>query len=213
MIRCAEVRDIPFLVEAIIAAEKSGTETVSYCQLFGLTECELRDVLAEILVEDVIGQELSVSGFRIAEVGGEAAAAACGWIEAAEEIPSTILKANLLHHFLGAARIEKAKPHFATLASLSFPRQVGALQLESIFVVDRFRGRNLIQDVLLQHLDAARSQHSPKAQIILSGQNQSALKAYQKLGFYVVAEKTVAVAETAGILPANTKLLLEKPLC
>jgi hypothetical protein len=77
-IRRAVATDIPFLVDVIISAERSGTDKLSYSTLFDLPEAHVRRLLAEMLAEDVTGQELCVSGFLIAEVLHECAGAACG---------------------------------------------------------------------------------------------------------------------------------------
>ena len=50
--RKAEEKDIPFLIETIIAAEKSGTDVFSYSKIFELPELEIRKILADILAED-----------------------------------------------------------------------------------------------------------------------------------------------------------------
>ena len=65
-IRKATEKDIPFLIETIIAAEKSGTETIAYCSIFSLGKEEFTELLKNILEEDIQGQELCVSDFLIA---------------------------------------------------------------------------------------------------------------------------------------------------
>ena len=65
--RKAEEKDIPFLIETIVAAEKSGTDVFSYSKIFELPELEIRKILADILAEDVTGQELCYSDYLMAE--------------------------------------------------------------------------------------------------------------------------------------------------
>ena len=49
--RKACLDDIPFLTETIIQAEKSGTEILSYKEIFGLQELEIRNIIKDILSE------------------------------------------------------------------------------------------------------------------------------------------------------------------
>ena len=44
IIRPASSNDIPFLVDTIIEAEKSGTSILTYNTIFGLTEIEVKRV-------------------------------------------------------------------------------------------------------------------------------------------------------------------------
>ena len=48
-IKKATENDIPFLVETIVAAEKSGTSVFSYATLFEVNENKVKEVLTEIL--------------------------------------------------------------------------------------------------------------------------------------------------------------------
>ena len=65
-IRQAGAEDIDFLIEAIIEAEKSGSEMISYCGIFGLSQAELIELMRKMLAEDLEGQQLCISGFAIA---------------------------------------------------------------------------------------------------------------------------------------------------
>ena len=49
-----------------------------------------------------------------------------------------------------------------------------------------------------------------KAQIILSKTNDSAYKAYGKMGFEIASEKFCDNLEIIKILPSNKKLMMEK---
>jgi len=213
-LRRAGSDDRDFLVDAIVGAERGVAERISYCEIFGLDEPELRALLADILAEDLEGQELCTSGFLVAEIDGAPAAAACGWIEGESELPSTLIKANLLHHFLGAERVERAEPWLARLASLSLPRETGAAQLESIYVRPDQRGRGLSMRVLDAQLRElrARAPELDKAQIILVRDNASARRAYEKLGFAVVRERRTDDPLLRTIVPGGAKILMEKRL-
>src|SRR5487761_2666622 len=107
IIRGAAIRDVAFLVETIIEAEKSGTDVLSYSTVFGLTEDDSRKYIAEMLLEEVDGCEISISSFMVAEIDGKPVAAVSAWIEGIERVQSKILKGNLLHFTLPKECIER----------------------------------------------------------------------------------------------------------
>ena len=78
-IRKANTADIPFLVKAIAAAEKSNTNKLSYATLFGITDAEAMLYIKQMLEEDISGCELSVDSFRVIEVNSIVAGAFAGW--------------------------------------------------------------------------------------------------------------------------------------
>lgn len=214
VLRRAVPADRDFLIEAIVEAERGGAERISYCEIFSLTEGELRSLLAAILEEDFEGQELCISGFLVAEVDGVQAGAACAWIEGESDLPSTLIKANLLHHFLDAGKLERARPWFDRLEALAIARESGAAQLESIYVRPPHRGRGITGRMLDAQLSqlCARAAGVTKSQIILVQENDSAWRAYQKLGFRVAAERRSDDPMLRAIVPGGVKLLMEKTL-
>lgn len=211
-IRGASLTDIPFLVDTIIAAEKSGTDRLGYSTIFELTDAEVRLALAAILEEDVQGQELCVSGFLIAEIESSSAAAVCSWVEGAGGRPSGVLKANLLMHFLGRERFLAAASRLRAVEALNLARTPGYLQLESVYVAPRFRGRRLFEQLLKSHCDdaAARNPALVAAEIILMKDNTAALRTYQATGFVVAAERYSSDPSLLGLLPANRKVSMVK---
>ena len=213
-VRPAVEADRAFLVEAIVEAEKSGTDRISYCGIFSLDEPGLHELLEAILAEDFEGQELCVSGFLVGEIDGEPAGAACGWVEGAGGLPSTIVKANLLQHFLDAERLAAARPRLRRLGELALERTPGAIQLESIYVRPAFRGRGVTGRILDEQLRrlGERAPEADKAQIVLMKDNAGAHRAYEKLGFAVVAERRTRDPALRALLPGDAKILMEKPL-
>lgn len=213
-IRSATERDIPFLVEAIIEAEKSGTEVLSYARIFGLNEAEVRELLAQILEEDMPGQELCVSGFAIAEVEGEAVAAVCAWVEGEEEMPSGIIKGNLLAYYLPEANLQIGIANQKHLEGFNLHRTSGVLQLESIYTKPAFRGRGFVGKLISQQEAdfLAKKPGLKYAEIALMGDNVAALRAYEKQGFGI-KERVEAKDETATqFMPGKVKILMQKQL-
>ena len=65
IIRQAEISDIDFIIEAILEADRSDTDRISYCTIFNLSRVEFRKILREILIEDIQGSELCLSDFLV----------------------------------------------------------------------------------------------------------------------------------------------------
>ena len=91
-IRRAAIKDMDFLVDTIVAAEKSGTDNFGLAKLFELSEGEMRTYIKAMLEEEIDGCEFSVSSFLVAEVDEKVVAAFAGWIEGQneDELPSSI---------------------------------------------------------------------------------------------------------------------------
>ncbi|MDD5571070.1 MAG: GNAT family N-acetyltransferase [Bacteroidales bacterium] len=210
-IRRAEEKDIDFLIKAIIEAEKSGTDKISYCNIFKVNETELKNILKEILLEDIEGQELCISGFLIAEVNEKYAGAICSWIECENEVQSKIIKANILFHYLGKERCDNAAATFGFLENIHIEREKSCLQIESVYVENEFRGMGICNKLIKEHVKKHSGKNSSfkKVQIILAKTNDNAYKAYKKIGFEIVKEKFSDNTEILSILPSNRMILME----
>ncbi len=213
IIKEATEEDLPFLVEAIINAERSGTQTLSYEKLFELDEQQVINNLSKILAEDITGQELCISDFLIAWFDEERAAAICSWIEG-EEGSSAILKSNVLMFGFGKEAFARVLHKAALLEPLNMTREAGALQLESVYVTNKYRGQGVVNLLILAHINKqqSRKRRLKKVQIILAKDNENALKAYIKAGFATVLEKYQTNAEVLKYLPTQTKILMEKSI-
>lgn len=210
-IRRAIESDIDFIVEAIIEAEKSGTDKLSYSTMFGLSEAEVRDILRNALLEDIPGQELCISGFMLALIDGVPSGAACSWIEEADDIPSAILKANILFHFFKCDFLFTASEKNRMIEQMNIPREKGTIQIESVYVSNKFRGLGVSNQIILEHIKRMirNGQNADKIQIQLAGNNLSALRSYEKLGFRTVVVRKCEDAEILRYLPSDTRIMME----
>jgi acyl carrier protein len=157
-IREATIDDVEFLADAISSAEKSGTDRLGLAALCGLTEEQLRHLLVAMLLEEIDGCEFSVSSFLIAELAGEPAAAVAGWIEGLpDEVPSMILKANLLAFTFPAESIVTLRAHSTALKDLQIERELGALQIEYVYVVEAHRGAGLAKKLIERQIERSLS--------------------------------------------------------
>lgn len=211
VIRPATLQDRDFLVEAIIGAEKSGTDHLGLATLFGLTEEEVRNYLAEILEEEVDGCELSVNSFLLAETEGKPVAAAGGWIEGENEehLPSALLKSNLLGYVLPAENLAHIAKLSEIVRDIQIEREVGTYQIEYVYVRPDMRGYRLAQQLLEAHAERAPVH---KMQVQAFANNPAAVRMYEKCGFKIAEAYRATHPHTADYLPGQVKLVLEKIL-
>lgn len=213
-IRRATVADKDFLITAIIEAEKSGHDTVSYCSIFGISLEELKELLCNILDEHIEGQEMYIPNFLVAEVNGEKGAAVSAWIENETGISSTMIKSNLLMYFLDRDIIMNATPSIKLMNEVNIQREANALQIECVYTDEKFRGLGLIGKLINEHirLKQGTGLSFNKVQVILLKSNERAIKAYNNAGFSVVQEKTCSDKAILKLLSADTKILMERKL-
>ncbi|MDO9256708.1 MAG: GNAT family protein [Bacteroidales bacterium] len=212
--RIATVKDIPFLANTIIEAEKSGTDKLSYSTIFGLSEDESRKYIIDMLSEEVDGCELSVSSFFVAESAGQVVAAVSVWIEGVDGIPSSVLKGNLLSYTLPQHCIERAVSIFPIIRDLQIEYEHDTIILGNGHVVKEFRGNNLL-GILMSERMKQLSLEKPGiknafAQVFEC--NTPSLRTCEKLGFHRSMVKTSTNDEILQYLPYHSKVLLKKSI-
>lgn len=212
--RDAVIGDIPFLVETIIEAEKSGTNKLSYSTIFGLTELEVQSYLADMLKEEVDGCELSVSSFLVAESNGKVAAAVSAWVEGQEGIPSSLIKGNILQYVLPKSCIEKAMEINDLIQELYIECLPDTIQLAAGYVAREFRG-NRILGTLLDKIIHKLKRNNPEVNDIYTqvfSCNTPSLKTVERAGFLTVLTKESSRDEINKYLPSNKKYLFKRTL-
>jgi translation initiation factor 4G len=211
-VRRATDADIPFLVEAITEAEASGSQQISYREIFSLNDRELKDLLTSILSEAIQGCGWSPSEFLIAEQDREAVACCAAWIEAAGGLSSSIIKSQLLIEFLGQEKWGTSKDNLAAAAEINIERTAGVLQIESVYTQHRYRGNGLSGTLIREHLSQAAKNGTRSAEIQLMKNNAAAIKAYQKAGFAFRSEKGSENTKLEKLLPYHTKVVMVRDL-
>jgi len=215
-LRFANEKDIPFLIETIIAAEKSGTEKCGLSNLLGLTEVQTRQGLHKILSEEIEGCEFSTKEFAVAVFNNQPVAAFCGWVEGEneDEQPSAVLKSNLLIHGFGTSVIPALQQHKELLSAIQLHRTTGTHQVEYAYVDPTHRGNQLI-DRLIDFLISSAKDKKPSldaAQVQVYANNTKAIEVYRRMG-YEPLEKAVYSPEMNGdFLPYHEKWTLQKNL-
>ena len=86
-------------------------------KLFELSEEQFRGYIAQMLEEEIDGCDFSISSFIIAEYEGKPVATFGGWIEGVneDEMPSSLLKSNLIGYTIPLENIKKAQEKSQTI--------------------------------------------------------------------------------------------------
>ncbi len=213
-VRKAVINDKDFLITSVIEAEKSGSDIISYCALLSISEQTFREILSNILDEEIGGQELCIGNFLIAEIDGEPAAALSAWIEKEDGMASSMIKSNLLMYLMDREILLNAAPSLSLMNEINIDREAGALQIECVYTVEKYRGYGLSGQLIEEQI--RRKQESGKSfekvQVILLKSNQAAKRAYEKSGFSLLEEKQCANKDILKLLPCDIKILLERKL-
>jgi hypothetical protein len=214
IIRNATVKDVPFLVETIIEAEKSGTDKLSYSTVFGLSEEECKKYIAKMLYEEVDGCELSISSFMVAEKDGIVAAALSAFVEGSEGISSAILKGNLLNYTLPIECINKAVGINAILSEIHIGYFPNTIQIGAGYVAKEFRGNNLLRIINSKIIERLSKSHPDVTEVWaqIFDCNIPSIKTYEKENFQLVMIKESSNKEMVNYLPSGKKFLYKKDI-
>ncbi len=208
--RKASINDVDFLAEAIIAAEKSGSDVLSYHSIFGLTEVETIRLIKQMLEEEIDGCELSISSYWIAEKNNESAAAMGAWVED-EEYSSSAVKGSLIGCTLPKPSLLKAKEVSHILSQVSIEYIPGSLCIGIVYVKSDHRGKGLVSSLLVKHINQVENLNpKPDVYIQVFGNNKAAIKAYKKLDFCEIKHIKSENREVVKYLPSNEKYLLKR---
>lgn len=208
-ITAATAADIDFVIEGIIAAEKSGSNKLPYTGLFGLNETETAGLISDIMDEEIEGQEWYLPHFSILRVNNTPAACLSAWTEAENGVSSGQLKAQAMAWFL-AEKWSAAAERLELLKQLQLPRLQGAVQLECIYTHPSFRGQGLAGKLIESVL--GNQPEGKTAEIQLLSSNEKALHSYTKCGFLKRAEVRSQDPGILNLLPDDTRVSLVKTI-
>jgi hypothetical protein len=209
--RQAEQSDIDFIVEAIIEAEKSGSQMITSCNIFSLTGEEFRKILKDVLAQNIENYDYYLSGYLIGEIDGEYAGTVGSWVEGADGTPSGMLKASSLFPYLDKEKMRTASQNNRIIKGLGLPREEGTLQLEHGYTREKFRRQGVFTTMIKENIKSNLQKNGSfkKVQGILFKANYKSFNAHLKAGYEVVLERTVDDPEILKIFPYNTKVLME----
>lgn len=213
IIKKATIKDVDFLADVIIGAEKSLTDHLGIANFFEVTEEQVKEYIIAMLEEEVDGCDFSISSFFIAWYGDKPVGALGGWIEGYNGMSSNLLKSNLITYVFPRENVIKAQTKMEMIKEmLQIERPVGTYQLEYIYVDNDHRGKRITQKLMDVHLAYAKEldPNVTRAQLSCFENNESIIKAHERNGYVRMKRYVCDNAEILEYLPFNVKVLLEK---
>lgn len=210
----ATLQDVDFVAEIITEAEKSMTGRNGLANLFGLSDDVFNKCIVDILEEEVEGCEFSLSNFILVYHKGMPVAGMGGWLEGCGEMPSHILKSNLIGYYFPRQKVIEAQKMIETVKDIQIPREPGTYQLEYAYVKKEYTGYLLFNDLDEKHIEYASSltPKPPKIQGHVFASNKIVLKLHELQGFKIVKEFHSSNPLTKELFPDDTVVLIEKEL-
>ena len=131
------------------------------------------------------------SGFIVAEVGGQAAAALCGYDPVERGVPALAQAMNEAAGQVGwsGGDVAEVWERFAPVGTCISDDAEGAWIIENVATLPAFRRQGLVNRLLEHGLEAGRARGHRLAQISVIIGNTPAQRAYEKVGFAPDREK------------------------
>jgi len=210
ILRQATENDLEFVIEGIIESEKSGGNIIGTCKIFGISEDEYKNILREILHENVGDYEYSLSGFLIVENKDEYIGISGSWIEQLGGISSGIMKSSIFADYLSKDNYDKLEHNIKLIESISIHREPFAFQLEHIYLRNNFRRLGLFSFLIKENIKRNLSRYPfTKVQTILFRGNAASYYAHLKFGFNISELKITHDNDIFKYFPYNSKVLME----
>ncbi len=210
-VRDAVDSDVHFIAEAIMQAEKSGTERNGLTGMLGMSDKELIPIMEEMLLSGVDGCEFSLSSFLVAESNNVPIGVCGGWLEGDNEgnNSSAFLKTNIMNYYLPQPNLDYMSSKATVLSGLGFDRKKGTYIIEYVYTSPEYRGKGVVSNLLQEHETKAVN-CTNEMYIQVCHNNVSAIKAYLKFGFKEYLSLTTISDEAKLILPDVSKLVMKK---
>lgn len=214
--RRAQIKDVDFCVETILQAESSGSDKQPWSIFLNLPEDKIRGILREILLEDVPGQELSLSIFTIAESEGQYLGSCGNWIEECEDKPSSILKAEIMDYFFPRESLEHARPLNERIKAFTYPKERHCAFFEYLYILPQFRSINLLLQLMEKSsqnaIDSYPGIHVPRIYGGTSGTNPFMIRATRRIGYTLWKTITLEDESLKEYIPSLTRYVMKKEL-
>lgn len=214
VIRKATLKDVSFLADVIIGAEKSFTQNLGLANFFEISEERAKELLIAMLEEEVDGCEFSVSSFFIAWYGDKPIGAVGGWLEGYfDGAPSNLIKSNLINFVFPKENVAKAQSKMELIKEmLQIERPLGTYQIEYGFVDNDHRGKRITDRLMDAHMAYAKQLDPNVTQVQVScfETNQTSIRMHEKNGFKQIKRFVCDNEKILEYLPFNVKILLER---
>jgi len=203
-IRKADSSDIPFLVKAVIHAEKLHTDIISYCTLFSISEAEFADQVQLAFDEEIGVPAWDFQNWSVAtNERNTPLAAIAHWKEAGGR-GSESQKFQFLS-MINKSKVNEnqVKGQFELLQQLGIPRIVGFIQLDFLFTDSYWRGKGIMSKLIKNIF-----QNFPNEtfQIQVLGVNENAIQLYNKLGFKENERRNVEGLKEKRLMADDVKI-------
>lgn len=199
------------MLDALVAAERSGTPASSYERVFGFSDADFRGFLQALITTNIPGSELCLESFHIAQNGAVPVAALAAWVEGADKQSSNYLKGPHMAALVGMERWVRVQAHMRELTLPIIPRKAGTLQIDELFVAESARG-NGIASQLIQAVVAQAKHDYPGiacAQGMCILENRASRKAFLAAGFQEVHATTASNTDVSKYMPGTGRVLFE----
>jgi GNAT superfamily N-acetyltransferase len=203
--------DIPFIIEGIFEAEKSGGNTITSCVVFDISADEFKELLTTLLSEDIEDYDYYLSGFFIAEYNGIRIGTCGSWIEGINDLPSGMIKANMLLQNLSREKIMFGNKQVRIIKDINFSREKGTIQLEHFYVVEPYRRKGVASKIMYSIIKYYHSLNSSleKVQGIMFKDNCKSFNMHLKNGYVETETKTSENPEVLTVFPYKSRTLME----
>jgi ribosomal protein S18 acetylase RimI-like enzyme len=214
VIRKALPTDRDFLIKAILEADKSNTAISSYASLLNMQEPDLKKLFEDIFEEELEGCEFGHENFAVITEGNDYAATVASWIEGADSLPSWQIKSTALYCCLPKEHFEMLRQLLDNFSSINIERTIGALQIESVYVENSFRGRGLFKELLNFHIQSAKDAgfEFDTIELLTYNSNHIAEAVYTKAGFVKVKSSISDHPEILHYYPGSGMNLWQKSI-
>lgn len=198
--------DFDFILDGVIASEKSGTTNLSYCTLFDLDREEFGALLLSIFKEEIENQPWCLTHWQIGQVGKDSVCCLTIWKEESSFQSSDLLRIQLLSYFI-PEKMKMAKEKLIEVAKVSIPRKAGYFQIEHLYTLEKYQGKGFMKTFLNHIFTLFPGQ---KLEIQLMANNTKALKLYESVGFQLRDKKCWEGLYEMKLLPSDCKISLTK---
>ncbi|MGA7836882.1 MAG: hypothetical protein WB996_02885 [Ignavibacteriaceae bacterium] len=203
--------DVDFVIDCIIEAEKSGTQTINTCRIFNLSEQEWRDILRKILLEDIPDYDFWLSNYLIAELDGRPVCAQGAWFEGKTGTASSVIKTSMMMEYIPKEKFALDLKTAKFVKALSIKRESGKVQMEHAYTVPELRRRGLHTQTVLEIMKRTfdRNPGATMIQAIFFKDNCNTYNECMKLGFKPVLEKGVEDPEILNIFAHKRRIMMD----
>ena len=210
-IRPANLEDIDFLTEAVLAADKGSGKVSSYSAVFNLSHDSAFKLIKSMMKEELDNCELSPIHFLIAEKNGQSAAAVSSWIEGSEGISSWMVRSALFQEYYPPEALAHAQKLKHIVNNIVVKRSPGTLQIESVYVHPKFRGNKFASLLIKEHAKnyLKKKPDLKLAELMTYRENIAAITLYQKMGFSVIQESHCKDSAVLQYYPGSGMVLMQ----